>query len=336
MIQTRSNKLFDFIANSTGVILLLISCNSVYSQSSKTKANASVIHLADPTIFYDKKTFYLYGTVEGASGNGFITYTSGDLQHWKRSSVNDGYVLKKGDAYGSKGFWAPQVFLFNSKFNMAYVANENIAIAESDNPAGPFMQKIKDSLPAEIRQIDPFVFIDDDGKKYLYHVRLTNGNRIFVAEMTDDLSAIKPSTLRECIAADEQWENTADAKWPVAEGPSIIKRNGVYYLFYTANDFRNPDYAVGYATSSSPLGPWKKFAGNPIISRELLGANGTGHGDFFYDHNKLYYVFHTHNSVENVAPRKTAIIEVRFNKSNNGMDTVVVDKKTFRFLTSIN
>jgi beta-xylosidase len=77
--------------------------------------------------------------------------------------------------------------------------------------------------------------------------------------MKDDLSAIIPETLRECIAATEGWENKANSNWPVAEGPSVLKHNGLYYLFYTANDFRNPDYAVGYATSSNPLGPWKNM-----------------------------------------------------------------------------
>ena len=106
---------------------------------------------------------------------------------------------------------------------MAYVANEQIAIAESNSPAGPFTQTKKDSLATTVKQIDPFVFIDDDGKKYLYHVRLVNGNRIFVAELNDDFSAIQPATLRECIAATENWENTAQAKWPVAEGPYCYK-----------------------------------------------------------------------------------------------------------------
>ena len=48
---------------------------------------------------------------------------------------------------------------------MAYVANENIAIAESKSPLGPFTQKIKQPLAAPVKQIDPFVFIDSDGKK---------------------------------------------------------------------------------------------------------------------------------------------------------------------------
>lgn len=291
--------------------------------------------MADPSIFNAGGVYYLYGTVEGNTGNGFMVYTSADLKKWELSAQNNGYALKKGDAFGTSGFWAPQVFFHNNKYYMAYVANEKIAIAESDNPLGPFTQKNKEPLAAPVKQIDPFIFFDDDGKTYLYHVRLTNGNKIFVAEMTDDLSSIKPETLRECITATQAWENTPNTNWPVTEGHSILKHKNLYYLFYTANDFRNPDYAVGYATSNSPLGPWVKFSGSPIIDRKLVDYNGTGHGDFFKKGKKLFYVLHTHNSKTKVGTRKTALVEMKFIKNRNREDYLKVDKKNFHFLIKL-
>jgi beta-xylosidase len=312
--------------------LFFVSLFYFNGNAQSSAGDSTIIHLADPTIFHFDKTYYLYGTVEGAAGNGFLVYTSSNLKSWKLNDKNGGYALKKGDAFGNTGFWAPQVFIYNKKFYMAYVANENIAIAESDRPTGPFKQKQIQPLAAPVKQIDPFVFIDDDGKKYLYHVRLTNGNKIFVAEMTDDFSSIKTETLRECITATENWENTANTSWPVTEGPSVLKHKGVYYLFYTANDFRNPDYAVGYATSNSPLGPWQKFSGNPVINKNMLGENGTGHGDFFKKRKQYFYVFHTHNSHTQVRPRKTAIIKVHFYKAKQGIDRLKVDTTSFYFL----
>lgn len=297
------------------------------------QTNDSTIYLADPTIFYNKGTYYLYGTVEGNNGQGFLVYSSGDLKSWKISAeVNDGYALKKGDAFGDKQFWAPQVFAYHNKFYMDYVANESIAIAESTSPLGPFTQTEKVALSATVKQIDPFVFIDDDGKKYLYHVRLINGNKLFVAEMTDDFSAIKPETLHECITATEDWENTTHG-YPVAEGPSILKHKNLYYFVYTANDFRNPDYAVGYAVSSSPYGPWKKYSGNPILSRKNIGKNGTGHGDFIKDDKgNLLFVFHTHYSDTKVAPRRTTIVKAMFSKDKcTGIDKLLIDIKSFYY-----
>jgi beta-xylosidase len=152
--------------------------------------------------------------------------------------------------------------------------------------------------------------------------------------MNDDLMSIKPETLKECISASAKWENTASAAWPVAEGPTVIKHGNLYYLIYSANDFRNPDYAVGYATSSSPMGPWIKSTDSPFISRGIVGENGTGHGDILTIGNRqLQYVFHTHFSKEAVSPRKTAIAEIRFVKDKQGKtDRLLFDSTTFRYL----
>lgn len=318
------------------VVILFVVCGLFTSScaQSKDEENNQRIHLADPAMLYYRGQYYLYGTVEGNANEGFLVYTSADMKKWKAAKeVNNGYALRKGDVYGTANFWAPQVFFYKNKFYMAYVANENIAIAESESPLGPFTQKVKQPLAATVKQIDPFVFIDNDGKKYLYHVRLSGGNKLFVAEMSDDFAAIKPATLKECITATSQWENTANTDWPVTEGPSLLKHNNMYYLFYTANDFRNPDYAVGYAVSMNPTGPWKKYAANPILSRKNIGKNGTGHGDFIRDKKgSLIYVFHTHNADSVVAPRTTAIVKVRFVKDiNSGTDKLVADSTSFYY-----
>ncbi len=218
---------------------------------------ANAMFLADPTIFHYHNMYYLYGTGgEGNKDSGFFVYTSADMHNWQGpSGTTNGYALAKGDAYGAKGFWAPQILHYKDSFYMAYAADEHIAIAQSSSPAGPFRQHTVACLSGETKQIDPYIFIDDDGKKWLYFVKLTNGNRLFVAQLKDDLSDIKPETVKECFSATQPWENTTGASWPVTEGPAVLKYKGLYYLVYSANDFRNIDYAVGYATSCSPAGP---------------------------------------------------------------------------------
>jgi xylan 1,4-beta-xylosidase len=308
--------------------LILFLFTTLFAQA-QAPADDPQIYLADPTIFYSRGIYYLYGTVEENPDKGFKVYTSTDEKNWQEK----GYALKKGDSFGDWGFWAPQVFEYKKKFYMAYVANEEIAIAVADSPLGPFRQQVKASLQAPVKQIDPFIFFDDDGKIYLYHDRLQNGGRLFVAEMKSDLSAILPETLKECISSDFGWENTSRADWSVCEGPTVLKRGGLYYLFYTANDFRSPDYAVGFATSASPLGPWKKSDANPILSRKDIGVNGTGHGDFYKGKNgTLNYVFHTHYSKTAVAKRRTATIKVSFEKDTGKFQKPVPDFNTFQFL----
>jgi hypothetical protein len=88
-----------------------------------------------------------------------------------------------------------------------------------------------------------------------------------------------------------------DRRWE--EGSTTWQRtvNGktVYYLTYSANNFATPNYGVGYATASSPLGPWKKDPGNPILGQNAqMGMYSTGHGSIVAspDGSQLYYVHH--------------------------------------------
>lgn len=312
-------------------VLVLLLC----SAKEEIRPATEQIYLADPTIFQEDGKYYLYGTDGFNADSGFNAYVSEDMQHWSKALTGNQRVLTKGASFGTKGFWAPQVFRYHSRYYMAYTANEHIAIACSDNPAGPFKQTRIKAIDADVKQIDPFVFKDDDGKLYLYHVRLKNGNRIFVAELKSDLSEILPNTLRECISAvnnPQPWENTQQLKWTVTEGPTVIKRGHLYYMLYSANDFRNPDYAVGYAIADNPYGPWKKYEGNPIISKKVTGANGSGHGDIVRDKAGDYcYVFHTHFSNEKVAPRKTVMIKIRFTDNRN-TERMKADTLSFKYL----
>lgn len=310
------------------VAAMMLFLNTGANAQSKTKAAGDTILLADPTIFYENGQYYLYGT---GSPKGFTVYQSADLKNWRGPvGKREGHALLVGDSYGTKGFWAPQIIKNNGKYYMAYTADEHIAIAESDSPLGPFIQKTIKPISGPGKQIDPYIFKDTDGKLYLYHVRLQAGNRIFVARLKDDLSDIDTTTTKECISADQPWENEAKAKWPVSEGPTVVKHDGLYYLLYSCNDFRNINYSVGYATAKTPFGPWVKAAENPIISRQLLGINGTGHGDLFLDKSgQLYYVFHTHTSNTKVGRRKTAIIKMSFTKQHPS--TLVADKNSFQF-----
>lgn len=313
------------------VVSILVLPTKLLSQE-----NNSNIFLADPTIFYNNGTYYLYGTGGIEYKDGFAVYTSADLSVWKGPvGLNNGYALKKGNVYGDTKFWAPQVFKYNSKFYMAYAANEHIGIAFSESPLGPFKQNSLTPISEDTKQIDPFIFINDDGRKYLYYVVVANGgNRIFVAEMNDDMFSIKKETEKLCIEATMQWENTGNEKWSITEGPTVIKHKNLYYLLYSANHFRSFDYSVGYAVSKSPLGPWNKFEGNPIIHKNIIGQNGCGHGDIVKGKNgALFYVLHTHNSVDKIGPRRTAIIKIKFIKDEaSGVDKLLVEAGSFDYL----
>jgi beta-xylosidase len=84
-----------------------------------------------------------------------------------------------------------------------------------------------------------------------------------------------------------------DRRWE--EGSTTFKLGGTYYLTYSANNWESPSYGVGYATARSPLGPFKKYAGNPILHQDpTIGIYSTGHGSLAFspDRSEMYYVHH--------------------------------------------
>ncbi|UIR57415.1 glycoside hydrolase family 43 protein [Sphingobacterium sp. SRCM116780] len=338
MVASKSN-FFFFIFSFfiLGIGFLNLGCRVLPDQNhewSKVDSSNQGLFQADPTVFYHDGYYYLYGT-NGDQDTilGFKVYRSQDLAHWEGPvGVNNGFVLRKGDSFGTTGFWAPQVWYEKGKFYMAYTANENIAIATSDSPIGPFKQTTSKPLINTGKQIDPFVFTDSNGKKYLYHVRLDKGNRIVVAELKADYSGIKEETLKECLHASLPWENTAQASWPVVEGPTVLLKDNKYYLFYSANDFRNPDYAVGVAVADNVYGPWKRIGTQPLLSKANSKWSGTGHGDVFKKDNQWYYVCHTHYSENKVAPRRSAIVPFHFDKQKDGVSVPVFDGNKFSLI----
>src|SRR6478672_7819963 len=71
----------------------------------------------------------------------------------------------------------------------------------------------------------------------------------------------------------EPWEKISGE---VTEGPFMLKHNGTYYLMFSGTGADSPNYGIGYATAKSPMGPFTKFKGNPVVHR---GGNiyGPGH-----------------------------------------------------------
>lgn len=272
--------------------------------------------IADPYVLYHDGKYYAYGT----RINGFEVYISEDLKHWKRS---ESLALRPENSWGTKWFWAPEVYYVKSKnrFYMLYSVDEHICVALATEPEGPFVQTEKRPIVHNEKGIDPSLFIDNDGTPYLYYVRFTGGNVIWVAEMNDDLGSIKTETLTRCISAEEPWERIQGT---IAEGPSVLKKGDIYYLIYSANHFESKDYAVGYATARSPKGPWKKYAENPILRRvkpAACGLVGTGHGAPFVDANGSYkYIWHAHASMSSVGPRTSYINDLDI--SEDGVITI--------------
>lgn len=276
------------------------------------------LFFADPTIYVENGKYYLTGT--GGSGkraaSGFAVLESTDLKTWSNpvgESDSPHMILTKGrQAFGTEGFWAPQLFREGNTYYLTYTANEQTVLTQSGSLLGPYTQAEVAPIDGSEKNIDSYIFKDDDGTHYLYHVRFGGGNYLWVAEFDLEKGKIKPETLKKCFDQTEAWEATpAYESAPIMEGPTVIKLKGKYYMFYSANHFMNIDYAVGYAVADSPYGPWIKQKDSPILHRSIVGENGSGHGDLFTGlDGQLYYVYHVHFDGQQVTPRRTRIVPI--------------------------
>ena len=221
---------------------------------------------ADPTVLLYEGTYYLYPTTDS---RGYDVFVSSDLVHWERKPK----CFR--DLRG--GVWAPDVYHHaeDGKIYLYYTANDPdrrprgklVGVAVADHPLGPFEDKgvlVKGA-------IDAHLFRDDDGSLYLYYVMLPGGFQNFVQPMADPLTPKGEPKL--ILQPSEGWERRHGH---VTEGPWMLKRNGVYYYMYSGSGANGPDYAIGYATATSPTGPFTKHPGNPIAQRGN-GIFGPGH-----------------------------------------------------------
>lgn len=274
------------------------------------------VPLGDPFILRHNKTYYAYGT---HSDNGIEVYTSNDLKEWKLR----GLALDKKDVWADRWFWAPEIYEIKGKFYMYYSADEHICVATSDSPLGPFKQEKQQPILASEHSIDNSLFIDDDGKSYLFFVRFNDGNNVWVMELEDDLMTAKENTMHPCIHVSQPWE---EVQARVNEGPFVIKRKGLYHMTYSANHFESQRYGVGCATATNIMGQWTKYEENPILQNpgELVGA---GHHALFTDKaGRLRIVYHAHRDKQNVSPRAMHIGQVNFKKVN-GVERMRISKE---------
>src|SRR5690606_40409932 len=104
------------------------------------------LFFADPTIYVENGKYYLTGT--GGSGKsaseGFAALESTDLKNWTVPTGMQGpshMILSKGkQAFGTHGFWAPQLYKEKGTYYLTYTANEQTVLTQSEALLGPYTQ----------------------------------------------------------------------------------------------------------------------------------------------------------------------------------------------------
>ncbi|MGE3835387.1 MAG: glycoside hydrolase family 43 protein [Acidimicrobiia bacterium] len=289
----------------------------------------------DPSVMRVGSTYYAYATPTG--GSYLPVMSSTDLVHWTaRPAYNPGPPLN-GDPYFNdalpypaswaaehpgtermrKEIWAPGVAAIGGQYVAFYTARVSlqshrfcISVATASSPLGPFTDNTSGPLVCDSDpngSIDPQPFVDVDGTPWL--IWKSEGvpglapTHIWARQLAPSGTSFAPgSTQVSILHTSQAWEGN------LIESPSMVRYRGQLYLFYSANDFQTPAYAIGMATCSSVLGPCTKLDTNPIIasSGDRLGPGGPS--AFVDAAGKLRLAYHWWNAPHTTYPAYPACV----------------------------
>jgi beta-xylosidase len=301
----------------------------VASQSVKTYTNpVYASDFPDPFVLQVGQTYHAYATNGG--GNTIQYATSSDLVSW----VYGGDAFGNLPAWASPGnTWAPEVAAVPGGYAMYYTARHTqsgkqcIGVAFSKTPDGPFSDSSLEPLVCQFDlggSIDASPFTDTNGKRYLYWKNDGNccGQRtsLYVQRLSVDGLRLEGEA-KPLIFNDAAWEGN------LIEAPTMYRRGDKYYLFFSAANYNDQTYAVGYAYGFDPMGPMTKWKNNPIL-KSAGAVAGPGHQTVILDKKKqpwmVYHAWETGNTGYPNGQRTLRLDKITF---NNGVPRVVPSTK---------
>lgn len=263
----------------------------------------------DPFLLAADGRIYAYATNSG--GVRVQVSSSDDLQHWSTPTE----VLVRLPAWVNptkSDVWAPEVLQVDSHYVLYFSARSAavtrpdgvgrlcIGTAVSARPDRDFIPRdtplICDEFPEGVIDVSPF---RDGDRLYLYYKNDGNccGQTTWI--LARELDATGLATVGEAtrlgVSNDQPWEGK------VIEAPTMLKHDGAYYLFYSANAYDKADYAVGYARCDGPLGPCKDASTQPLLRTPAKSVNwfGPGHQSILQVRGRMVMAYHAWNVLPN-------------------------------------
>lgn len=233
---------------------------------------------------------YFYAAVTGEK-----LLRSKDLVHWEYV----GRFFARYPAWvdpASPEVWAPELQYIGGKYLLYFSArvrgyqemHRGIGVAWADRPEGPYTPLDEPLVWGPgYRHIDQHLFQDDDGTWYMYWG--SDHQPILVQEVAPD----GLSLLGEPTVALEPLPYLRYSR--LVEGPWVIKRGPYYYIFWSGDGYFPGEYAVSVARATSPLGPFERYTGNPILIGDLTWAS-PGHNAIIRDDaGRDWIVYHAYD-----------------------------------------
>ncbi len=236
----------------------------------------------DPFVLPLAGRFYCYATESGPPG--FQVLESEDLVHW----FHRGVAFVPPSSAGN--YWAPEVIARRGRLWMIYSAKNpatkehDLAIAVGDEPTGPFrpwgklVSGLLDGAECDNGHepcrgaIDGTFFEDVDGALYFAYSQ-ESPRCIVLRRLDEDMKSVGAERV-VLIRADREEEAG------VVEAPTLLIRDGMYHLIYSAGPFQGRShghrYTVRHASAPSLRGPWIKDE-KPVMESVPGETYGPGH-----------------------------------------------------------
>jgi beta-xylosidase len=251
-------------------------------------------YFADPSLVQDGGKIYLYATLDPWGDASLGCWESTDFKNWTYRVLN--WPTKPECTSPSStgaGVWAPSVLKGrDGKFHMVVSIGSEVWAGVAEKPTGPWRNAVGDRKPLiphnykpGFHMIDAELFLDDDGQAYVYWgsgMDWKNG-RCWMVKLKPDM-----------VTFDGEVKDVTPANY--FEGPFMAKRNGHYFLMYSAGKTIEEDYRVHYAVSSSPFGPFVEGPGSPVlVTDKSANIISPGHHAIFQRGGRDYILYHRHS-----------------------------------------
>ena len=244
--------------------------------NNNVQSNGSFRSSADPMGLTYKDEYFLFSTNQG----GF--HYSKNLSDWEFAPAS--FQRRPTD----DDMCAPAAFVSGDTLFYTGSTYEGLPVWYSTSPkSGRFKRAVeRNTLPSW----DPCLFLDDDGKLYLYYGSSNEYPLKGVQVSRDDFRPVSKIYDIMMLRPEEHgWErfgmNNDDEVTlrPFTEGAYMTKHNGKYYFQYGAPGTEFKVYADGVYVSDSPLGPFTYQQHNPMSYKPGGFVQGVGHSGTFQD-----------------------------------------------------